>query len=55
GEMGDVEFASNSLYSRYTDTIELTPEQLKAPNLQGLGRLRGLINSFDISGSLKAD
>ncbi|WP_230479391.1 hypothetical protein [Kingella kingae] len=55
GEMGDVEFASNSLYSRYTDTVELTPEQLKAPNLQGLGRLRGLINSFDISGSLKAD
>ncbi|QIF42451.1 iron-regulated protein FrpC [Kingella kingae] len=42
GEMGDVEFASNSLYSRYTDTIELTPEQLKAPNLQGLGRLRDL-------------
>ncbi|MDK4609571.1 FrpA/C-like protein, partial [Kingella kingae] len=41
-EMGDVEFASNSLYSRYTDTVELTPEQLKAPNLQGLGRLRGL-------------
>ena len=55
GEMGDVEFASNSLYSRYTDTVELTPEQLKAPNLQGLGRLRDLINSFDISGSLKAD
>ena len=42
GEMGDVEFASNSLYSRYTDTMELTPEQLKAPNLQGLGRLRDL-------------
>ncbi len=42
GEMGDVEFASNSLYSRYTDTVELTPEQLKAPNLQGLGRLRDL-------------
>ena len=40
--MGDVEFASNSLYSRYTDTIELTPEQLKAPNLQSLGRLRDL-------------
>ncbi|EIC14487.1 iron-regulated protein FrpC [Kingella kingae PYKK081] len=55
GEMGDVEFAANSLYSRYTDTVELTPEQLQAPNLQGLGRLRGLINSFDISGSLKAD
>ena len=42
GEMGDVEFAANRLYSRYTDTIELTPEQLKAPNLQGLGRLRDL-------------
>ena len=40
GEMGDVEFASNSLYSRYTDTIELTPEQLKAPNLQGLALAR---------------
>ncbi len=42
GEMGDVEFASNSLYSRYTDTVKLTPEQLQAPNLQGLGRLRDL-------------
>ena len=42
GEMGDVEFAANRLYSRYTDTIELTPEQLKAPNLQGVGRLRDL-------------
>ena len=42
GEMGDVEFAANRLYSRYTDTVELTPEQLKAPNLQGLGRLRDL-------------
>ncbi|MDK4565437.1 iron-regulated protein FrpC, partial [Kingella kingae] len=36
------EFASNSLYSRYTDTVELTSEQLKTPNLQGLGRLRDL-------------
>ena len=42
GEMGDVEFAANRLYSRYTDTVELTPEQLKAPNLQSLGRLRDL-------------
>ena len=42
GEMGDVEFAANRLYSRYTDTVELTPEQLQAPNLQGLGRLRNL-------------
>ena len=42
GEMGDVEFAANRLYSRYTDTVELTPEQVKAPNLQGLGRLRDL-------------
>ena len=55
GEMGDVEFAANRLYSRYTDTVELTPEQLKAPNLQSLGRLRDLTNSFDISGSLKVD
>ncbi|CRZ19515.1 Uncharacterised protein [Kingella kingae] len=55
GEMGDVEFAANRVCSRYTDTVELTPEQLKAPNLQGLWRLCSLVNSFDISGSLKFD
>ena len=52
GEMGDVEFASNSLYSRYTDTVELTPEQLKAPNLQGLGRLRDLREAAALSTGL---
>ena len=52
GEMGDVEFASNSLYSRYTDTVELTPEQLKAPNLQGLGRLRDLREAAALNAEL---
>ena len=52
GEMGDVEFAANRLYSRYTDTVELTPEQLKAPNLQGLGRLRDLREAAALSTGL---
>lgn len=52
GEMGDVEFAANSLYSRYTDTVELTPEQLQAPNLQGLGRLRDLREAAALSPEL---
>ena len=52
GEMGDVEFASNSLYSRYTDTVELTPEQLQAPNLQGLGRLRDLREAAALNAEL---
>ncbi|MDK4595702.1 hypothetical protein QG052_10335, partial [Kingella kingae] len=52
GEMGDVEFASNSLYSHYTDTVELTPEQLQAPNLQGLGRLRDLREAAALSTGL---
>ncbi|MDK4679922.1 calcium-binding protein [Kingella negevensis] len=52
GEMGDVEFAANSLYSRYTDTVELTPEQLQAPNLQGLGRLRDLREAAALNAEL---
>ena len=52
GEMGDVEFAANRLYSRYTDTVELTPEQLKAPNLQGLGRLRDLREAAALNAEL---
>ena len=42
GEMGDAVFAANNLYSRYTETVELTAEQMVAPNLQGIGRLRDL-------------
>ncbi|MDK4665279.1 hypothetical protein QG075_10505, partial [Kingella kingae] len=42
----------NSLYSHYTDTVELTPEQLKAPNLQGLGRLRDLREAAALNAEL---
>lgn len=54
GMMGDAELASNDLYSRYTDKIELTPEQLLAPNLQGLGRLRDLREAAALSADLGA-
>ena len=42
GEMGDAVFAANNLYSRHTETVELTAEQMVAPNLQGIGRLHDL-------------
>ncbi|MDO5639519.1 MAG: calcium-binding protein [Neisseria sp.] len=52
GLMGDVNFWTNNLYASYADKIELTAEQMKAANLQGIGGLRDLREAAALSDNL---
>ncbi|PSJ81461.1 adhesin [Neisseria iguanae] len=51
-QMGDLLLAADHLHSRYTDTVEMTEEQMQAANLQGIGRLRDLREAAALSESL---
>ena len=50
--MGDVNFVVNNLYGNYADKITLTPEQMQAANLQGIGGLRDLREAAALSEKL---
>ena len=50
--MGDVNFVVNNLYGNYADKIALTPEQMQAANLQGIGGLRDLREAAALSEKL---
>lgn len=52
GQMGDVNFVVNNLYGNYADKIALTPEQMQAANLQGIGGLRDLREAAALSEKL---
>ncbi|WP_193004243.1 calcium-binding protein [Neisseria yangbaofengii] len=51
-EMGDLLLAADHLHSRYADSVELTEEQMRAANLQGIGRLRDLREAAALSPEL---
>nr|WP_244958818.1 calcium-binding protein [Neisseria shayeganii] len=53
-QMGDLDLAADLLFSRHSETVELTDEQRQAPNLQGMGRVRDLREAAALSGSLSA-
>ena len=50
--MGDVNFVSAPMYSRYTDTIAVNDQIRNLPNLQGYGRLRDLQQAAALSPKL---
>ena len=50
--MADLLFEADTLHSRYTTTVPLTEEQAKAPNLQGIGRVRDLREAAALSPAL---
>ena len=52
GEMGDFIFANNNFYSRFSESIPLTDEQMKVANLHGTGRLRDLREAAALSTGL---
>ncbi|MDO4644082.1 MAG: hypothetical protein Q4A74_09600, partial [Cardiobacteriaceae bacterium] len=54
-KMGDLLLSHNSLYSRYTDSVPLTNEQLQAANMAGIDRLRDLREAAALSKDLAAD
>ena len=51
-KMGDLLFGNNTLYSRYSQSVNLTDEQRAAANLQGIGRLRDLREAAALSPAL---
>ena len=51
-QMGDLLLEVNTLYSRFKDNVKITPEQAKAANLSGIGRLRDLREAAALSNSL---
>ena len=53
-KMGDLLFGNNTLYSRYSQSVNLTDEQRAAANLQGIGRLRDLREAAALSPALAA-
>ncbi|MFC5919508.1 calcium-binding protein, partial [Neisseria weixii] len=57
-EMGDLLLANDTLHSRYAGSVKMTEEQMRAANLQGIGRLRDLREaaalSPDLAETLKA-
>ncbi|WP_054618658.1 calcium-binding protein [Neisseria sp. 83E34] len=53
--MGDLLLADDPIYSRFTDTVEMTEEQAKAANLRGMGRVRDLREAAVLSEELAAD
>lgn len=50
--MADLQFEHNSIYSRYTDSLELSDAQKELPNLKGMGRLRDLRQASALSENL---
>ncbi len=50
--MADLQFEHNSIYSRYTDSLELSDAQKELPNLKGMGKLRDLREATALSGRL---
>ncbi|WP_040666811.1 calcium-binding protein, partial [Neisseria wadsworthii] len=54
-KMGDLLLADDPIYSRFTDTVEMTEEQAKAANLRGMGRVRDLREAAVLSEELAAD
>ena len=51
-QMGDVNFAFDSVYSEYIEKIELTDEQQQIVNLKGIGRVRDLQEAAALSSDL---
>ena len=51
-QMGDVNFAFDSVYSEYIEKIELTDEQKQVANLKGIGRVRDLQEAAALSSEL---
>jgi Ca2+-binding RTX toxin-like protein len=51
-QMGDVNFANDNLYSRYTTSVEIPEELRTLPNLKGYGRLRDLREAAAFSPAL---
>ncbi|NUE79808.1 hypothetical protein GYX91_00815 [Snodgrassella sp. ESL0304] len=50
--MGDLNFMYDSLYSKFTNHIDLTQEQMQSANLRGIGRLRDLREAAALSKDL---
>lgn len=50
--IGDVNLSFNPMKTEYTDHIQLTEEQLKLPNLYGMGNLRNLNESAALNEEL---
>ncbi|WP_159068630.1 calcium-binding protein [Neisseria wadsworthii] len=54
-KMGDLLLANDNLFSRYTDSVPMTEEQAKTPNLQGISRLPDLREAAALSPDLAAN
>ena len=52
GEFGDLDFATNPVFSYFTDEIQLTEEQQMRPDVMGIGHVRNLREAAATSDTL---